>query len=35
MMRDAFLAALTSLAEKDKDAFWDYVYQAALHMINK
>ncbi len=21
--------------EKDKDAFWDYVYKAALHMINQ
>lgn len=23
-----------TFAEEDKDAFWDYVYQAALHMIN-
>lgn len=25
----------STFSEKDKDAFWDYVYQAALHMINQ
>ncbi|MBO3700000.1 cyanoglobin [Roseivirga sp. E12] len=24
-----------TFAEKEKDEFWDYVYKAALHMINK
>lgn len=24
-----------TFAEKEKDEFWDYVYKAALHMINR
>jgi len=24
-----------TFAEKEKDEFWDYVYKAALHMINQ
>ena len=32
-MRNALEKA--TFAEKEKDEFWDYVYKAALHMINQ